>query len=115
LKGSEKITSFDIFYLILRNNLDLTNSKQKSEEKQKTLKKCFDIYQGTWNKDDLMSESNHFKILQDFYEREQNVDNSESSYPDAYMNKIKKCKSNLNIFFLNNQKINYLKGKISYL
>jgi hypothetical protein len=45
-----------------------------------------------------MSESNHFKILQDFYEKEQNVDNTENSYPDAYMNKIKKCKTNLKFF-----------------
>ena len=62
-----------------------------------------------------MNESNHFKILQDFYEKEQNIGNSENSYPDAYMNKIKKCKSNLNIFCWNNQKINYLKETISYL
>ena len=45
-------------------------------ESKRIVKRCFEVYQGAWNKDDKIKENDLSKILEDFYEKEENMDTS---------------------------------------
>jgi hypothetical protein len=54
----------------------LKNNKLKSLESKKIIKRCFEVYQGAWNKDDKINENDLSKILEDVYEKEKKMDTS---------------------------------------
>ena len=70
----------------------MNNDKNKLLQNQKIIKRCFDIYQGTWIKNEISTEAEYLKLLNDFYQKEEEIKNDEKIYQNSYLNQLRKCK-----------------------
>ena len=77
----------------------MNNERKKLLENQKIIKRCFDIYQGTWTKNETLTEAEYIKLLNRFYKNEEGNKIDEKDYQNSYLNKLRKCKKKLNSFY----------------